>query len=245
MNYPQENIKPYNSQEKKSVQVGAMFDNIAPTYDTLNHVFSMGIDKLWRKKAINRLLPFSPRKIMDVATGTGDFAIQAYLKLLPEQLIGTDISEGMMQVGKEKVKRAGLIGKILFAKEDCENLSYQDNQFDAVTVAFGVRNFENLDKGLAEIYRVLNPGGQLVILELSIPEKQPIKWFYSIYSTVIIPSLGKLMSKDKNAYHYLPESIKAFPQGETMKGIISKAGFSKVNFERLTFGICTLYVATK
>lgn len=245
MNYPQENIKPYNADEKKSVQVEKMFDNIAHAYDRLNHTLSLGIDKSWRRKAIAWLKPFHPQRIMDVATGTGDFAIQAYQDLLPEELIGTDISEGMMNVGKEKVQRNGLTGKITFAKEDCTSLTFGAESFDAVTVAFGVRNFEDLDKGLSEICRVLTPNGKLVILELSYPEKFPMKQLYAIYSRVVIPTLGKLFSKDNSAYHYLPQSIKAFPQGEVMKNIIGKAGFREVSFKRLTFGICTLYMASK
>lgn len=245
MNYPQENIKPYNADEKKSVQVEKMFDNIAHAYDRLNHTLSLGIDKSWRRKAIAWLKPFHPQRIMDVATGTGDFAIQAYQDLLPEELIGTDISEGMMNVGKEKVQRNGLTGKIIFAKEDCTSLTFGAESFDAVTVAFGVRNFEDLDKGLSEICRVLTPNGKLVILELSYPEKFPMKQLYAIYSRVVIPTLGKLFSKDNSAYHYLPQSIKAFPQGEVMKNIIGKAGFREVSFRRLTFGICTLYMASK
>ena len=244
-NYPQENVKPYNEDERKAVQVEKMFDNIAPTYDNLNHVLSMGIDKSWRRKAINKLKPFHPQKMMDVATGTGDFAIQACQVLQPKELIGTDISEGMMNVGREKVKAVGLDQQISFAKEDCTALTFSDNQFDAITVAFGIRNFENLDQGLKEMHRVLVPGGHLVILELSQPEGFPMKQLYALYSKVVIPTIGKLMSKDRSAYTYLPESIKAFPQGEIMQGIIRKAGFSQVHFKRLTMGICTLYFATK
>ena len=244
-NYPQENVKPYNEDERKAVQVEKMFDNIAPTYDNLNHVLSMGIDKSWRRKAINKLKPFHPQRMMDVATGTGDFAIQACQVLQPKELIGTDISEGMMNVGREKVKAAGLGQQISFAKEDCTALTFSDNRFDAITVAFGIRNFENLDQGLKEMHRVLVPGGHLVILELSQPEGFPMKQLYALYSKVVIPTIGKLMSKDRSAYTYLPESIKAFPQGEIMQEIIHKAGFSQVSFKRLTMGICTLYFATK
>ena len=244
-NYPQENIKPYNEDERKAVQVEKMFDNIAPTYDNLNHVLSMGIDKSWRRKAINMLKPFRPQHMMDVATGTGDFAIQACQVLQPNELIGTDISEGMMNVGREKVKAIGLDKQISFAKEDCTALTFPDNRFDAITVAFGIRNFENLDQGLKEMHRVLTPGGHLVILELSQPEGFPMKQLYALYSKVVIPSIGKLLSKDRSAYTYLPESIKAFPQGEIMQGILKKAGFSQVSFRRLTMGICTLYFATK
>ena len=244
-NYPQESIKPYNEEEKKSVQVERMFDNIAPAYDQLNHTLSWGIDKSWRKKAIDWLKPFNPQRMMDVATGTGDFAIQACRVLNPKELIGTDISEGMMNVGRQKVKEAGLESRISFAKEDCTALSFPDNRFDAITVAFGVRNFEDLDKGLREMHRVLDTDGKLVILELSEPEWFPMKQLYALYSKVVIPTLGKLLSKDRSAYTYLPQSIKAFPQGEVMREIILKAGFSEARFKRLTLGICTLYTATK
>ena len=243
--YPQENIKPYDKDGSKAAQVEKMFDNIAPSYDNLNHLLSWGIDKYWRKKAIALLKPFRPQHIMDVATGTGDFAIKACKELNPDELIGTDISEGMMNVGREKVKQLGLERQISFAKEDCTSLSFPDNRFDAITVAFGVRNFEDLDRGLKEMYRVLVPGGHLVILELSTPERFPMKQLYSIYSRIVIPSLGKLLSKDHSAYTYLPQSIKAFPQGEVMQRILHKAGFSQVRFKRLTLGICTLYFATK
>ena len=245
MNYPQEDIKPYNSDENKGKQVEKMFDNIASAYDKLNHTLSLGIDKRWRKKAINYLKHFAPKKMMDVATGTGDFAIQAYKMLQPDELLGTDISEGMMNVGRGKVNKLGLSEKIKFKKEDCTSLSFPNDSFDAITVAFGIRNFENLDKGLKEMYRVLNSDGHLVILELSEPEQFPMKQLYSIYSKVVIPTLGKLLSKDNSAYSYLPKSIKAFPQGEVMRRIIEKAGFKKVEFKRLTFGICTLYLASK
>lgn len=245
MNYPQENIKPYSTDGKKSEQVERMFDNIAPAYDLLNHTLSLGIDKIWRRKAINWLRPFSPQHIMDVATGTGDFAILSCRMLQPEQMIGTDISEGMMNVGREKVEREGLSDKISFVREDCTSLSFTDNCFDAITVAFGIRNFEDLDKGLSEMCRVLIPGGHLVILELTTPDRFPMKQLFTVYSKVVIPILGKLFSKDNSAYQYLPQTIKAFPQGEVMKEVISRAGFSLVQFRRLTFGICTLYTATK
>lgn len=243
--YPQETIKPYNESENKTKQVEEMFDNIAPTYDHLNHLLSFDIDKFWRRKAIRMLKPFQPQQIMDVATGTGDFAIQAYQILRPKRLLGIDISEGMMNVGREKVKQAHLSEYISFMKEDCMSLSFPDNQFDAITVAFGIRNFEDLDKGLREMYRVLVPEGHLVILELSYPEKFIIKQLYDIYAGLIIPTIGKMLSKDHMAYTYLPQTIKAFPQGEVMKNILHKAGFRKAIFKRLTFGACTLYFATK
>ncbi len=243
--YPQETIKPYNESENKTKQVEEMFDNIAPTYDHLNHLLSFDIDKFWRRKAIRMLKPFQPQQIMDVATGTGDFAIQAYQILRPKRLLGIDISEGMMNIGREKVKQAHLSEYISFMKEDCMSLSFPDNQFDAITVAFGIRNFEDLDKGLREMYRVLVPEGHLVILELSYPEKFIIKQLYDIYAGLIIPTIGKMLSKDHMAYTYLPQTIKAFPQGEVMKNILHKAGFRKAIFKRLTFGACTLYFATK
>lgn len=245
MNYPQEYIKPYGKDGKKSEQVEQMFDNIAPAYDQLNHTLSLGIDKSWRRKAIDWLQPHHPQRIMDVATGTGDFAILACRALQPEHLIGTDISEGMMNVGREKVKKAGLSGKISFAREDCTSLSFADHSFDAITVAFGIRNFDDLNKGLSEMCRVLKPGGHLVILELTTPERFPMKQLFAVYSRLVIPTLGKLFSKDNSAYTYLPQTIKAFPQGEVMRGVISRAGFGQVRFRRLTFGICTLYTATK
>lgn len=245
MNYPQEDIKPYDNSAEKSPQVEQMFDNIAHKYDLLNHALSMGIDKNWRKKAINWLKPYAPQRIMDVATGTGDFAILAYQSLKPQELIGTDISEGMMDVGRKKVEKEGLSGKINFAREDCTSLSFQNESFDAITVAFGIRNFEDLDKGLSEMQRVLKKNGHLVILELTTPDRFPMKQLFTIYAKIVIPILGKLLSKDKSAYTYLPRTIKAFPQGEIMKDIIIRAGFGEVNFKRLTFGICTLYTATK
>ena len=216
MDYPQQHIKPYDEEGKKTEQVERMFDNIAHAYDKLNHTLSLGIDRSWRKKAMQ-----------------------------PAELIGTDISEGMMNVGREKVKKEGLSDKISFAREDCTSLSFADNDFDAITVAFGIRNFEDLDKGLSEMCRVLKPGGHLVILELTTPDRFPMKQLFSIYSKIVIPLLGKLLSKDNSAYRYLPDTIKVFPQGEVMKGVIARAGFSEVNFKRLTFGICTLYTATK
>ena len=245
MDYPQEKVKPYGQDGRKAEQVERMFDHIAPAYDRLNHTLSLGIDRSWRRKAIRWLVPFRPQRIMDVATGTGDFAILAYRMLQPQMLVGTDISEGMMQVACEKVKEAGLDGRIRFQREDCEALSFADASFDAVTVAFGIRNFEHLDRGLGEMCRVLRPGGHLVILELSTPEHFPMKQLYRLYSRLFIPLIGRSISHDHSAYTYLPESIRAFPQGEVMSQSIRRAGFSEVHFRRLTFGICTLYMATK
>lgn len=222
-----------------------MFNNIAPTYDTLNHRLSWDIDKGWRKKAIAQLQPFSPRHILDIATGTGDFAILAARMLTPEKLIGADISEGMMDIGRQKVKRARLEQIISFEKEDCLQLSYPENSFDAVTAAFGIRNFPDLDRGLKEIFRVLKPGGHLSIVELTSPVAFPMKQLFKVYSHTVLPIYGRLISRDDSAYRYLTATIEAFPQGEQMVGILKKAGFSEARFERLTFGICTMYLATK
>lgn len=222
-----------------------MFNNIAPTYDTLNHRLSWDIDKGWRKKAIAQLQPFSPRHILDIATGTGDFAILAARMLTPEKLIGADISEGMMDIGRQKVKRARLAQIISFEKEDCLQLSFPENSFDAVTAAFGIRNFPDLDRGLKEIFRVLKPGGHLSIVELTSPVAFPMKQLFKVYSHTVLPIYGRLVSRDDSAYRYLTATIEAFPQGEQMVGILKKAGFSEARFERLTFGICTMYLATK
>lgn len=242
--YEQESIKPYNSGEKGK-QVEKMFNNIAPTYDTLNHRLSWDIDKGWRKKAIAQLQPFSPRHILDIATGTGDFAILAARMLTPEKLIGADISEGMMDIGRQKVKRVRLEQIISFEKEDCLQLSYPENSFDAVTAAFGIRNFPDLDRGLKEIFRVLKPDGHLSIVELTAPVAFPMKQLFKVYSHTVLPIYGRLVSRDDSAYRYLTATIEAFPQGEQMVGILKKAGFSEARFERLTFGICTMYLATK
>ena len=243
--YEQEKIKPYDGEGEKGKLIEEMFDNIAPTYDTLNHRLSGNIDKGWRKKAIRQLLPFRPKQMLDIATGTGDFAILAAKELKPEHLIGADISEGMMAIGREKVKAAGLGDVISFQKEDCLNLSFPDNTFDAVTAAFGIRNFQNLDKGLAEICRVLKKGGHLSIVELTTPVKFPMKQLFRIYSNTFLLNYAKFISKDKSAYEYLNKTVEAFPQGEKMMEIFQKAGFAKSSFRRLTFGICTMYFAEK
>lgn len=243
--YEQEKIKPYDGEGEKGKLIEEMFDNIAPTYDTLNHRLSGNIDKGWRKKAIRQLQPFRPKQMLDIATGTGDFAILAAKELKPEHLIGADISEGMMAIGREKVKAAGLSDVISFQKEDCLNLSFPDNTFDAVTAAFGIRNFQNLDKGLAEICRVLKKGGHLSIVELTTPVKFPMTQLFRIYSNTFLLNYAKFISKDKSAYEYLNKTVEAFPQGEKMMEIFQKAGFAKSSFRRLTFGICTMYFAEK
>ena len=242
--YQQEQINPYHEGEK-AAQVEQMFDNIAPTYDTLNHRLSWDIDKGWRRKAISQLEPFAPQTMLDVATGTGDFAILAAKMLKPRQLIGADISEGMMQIGRQKVEREGLQSVISFQKEDCLNLSFPADTFDAVTAAFGIRNFADLDKGLCEMCRVLRQGGHLSIVELTTPPRFPMKQLFHVYAHTVLPVYGRLISKDTSAYSYLTKTIEAFPQGEQMVGILKKAGFREASFRRLTFGICTLYTATK
>ena len=245
MTYEQEKITPYGNGQEKRLQVERMFDNIAHSYDALNHRLSFGIDWLWRRQAIRQLLPFKPRKVLDIATGTGDFAIMAAKRLCPDEVVGTDISEGMMEIGREKVKTCRLDKMIRFENEDCEHLSYSDNTFDAITSAFGIRNFQHLDKGLAEMCRVLKAGGHVSILELSTPVSFPMKQLFWLYSHTFLPLYGKLISKDKNAYKYLITTIEAFPQGEVMVEIFKKAGFSQVKFKRLTWGICISYLATK
>ena len=242
--YEQEKITPYYDGEKAS-QVEQMFDNIAPTYDKLNHRLSWDIDKGWRKKAIKALAPYQPQTLLDIATGTGDFAILAAQMLQPKRLVGADISEGMMDIGRQKVKALGLEQVVTFEKEDCLHLSYNSDSFDAVTAAFGIRNFADLDAGLREMCRVLKPGGHLSIIELTTPVTFPMKQLFHIYSHTVLPVYGRLISKDTSAYSYLTKTIEAFPQGERMMDILKKAGFAEASFRRLTFGICTMYLATK
>jgi ubiquinone/menaquinone biosynthesis methyltransferase len=243
--YRQEQIKPYGSEGDKGAQVEEMFDNIAPTYDMLNHRLSCDIDKGWRRKAIAQLKPFAPQEILDIATGTGDFAILAARMLRPERLVGADISEGMMAVGRQKVEREGLGDVIHFRREDCLQLSFEDGSFDAVTAAFGIRNFKDLDTCLRELHRVLRPGGHLSIVELSAPMRPPMSWLFKVYSHTLLPLYARLVSKDGNAYRYLINTIEAFPQGEEMMEILRKAGFEEVQFCRLTLGVCTMYLASK
>ena len=243
--YKQELINPYGKDGEKGKLVEQMFNNIAPTYDILNHRLSWDIDKSWRKKAISQLLPFNPQSILDIATGTGDFAILSAEMLSPKQMIGVDISDGMMTIGRQKVKAKGLQDIVFFKKEDCTNLSFEDNSFDAVTAAFGIRNFQDLDRGLSEMCRVLKQGGHLIIVELTTPICFPMKQLFKIYSHTILPIYGRMISKDTNAYHYLINTIEAFPQGERMVEILRNIGFKEPKFKRLTSGICTMYFATK
>ena len=226
-------------------QVETMFNHIAPTYDRLNHTLSRGIDRRWRREAIDALKPFAPQTILDIATGTGDFAILAAQRLDPDRIIGVDISEGMMDVGREKVKAAGLDHVIYFMKDDSTALSFDRDTFDAVTVAYGARNFADLAAGLSEMCRVLKPGGHLMLVELTTPPRFPMKQLFWIYSRVIMSVIGRLVSHDDSAYTYLPRSMEAFPQAERLVPLLRHCGFSDVRFKRFTFGLSTMYLATK
>lgn len=236
---------PYGQGEPKGRQVERMFDEIAHTYDLLNHRLSWGIDRRWRRAAIDSLKPYAPREILDVATGTADFALLAARRLKPRRLVGVDLSEGMLAVGRRKVREAGLEGVIELRRDDCMALGLGEACVDAVTVAYGVRNFENLERGLAEMRRVLRPGGRLVIIELTRPRRFPMRQLFWLYSHLLMPLAGRLVSGSGRAYSYLPATMEAFPQGERMQEILRAAGFRDVRFRRFTFGLSTLYTACK
>lgn len=242
--YKQESVTPYGEGSKQE-QIRRMFDKIAPSYDRLNHALSLGIDRRWRRTAVDALGIHQPQQILDIATGTGDFALLLAKRIKPQHIVGADISEGMMAVGREKVKEEGLQNVISFQYEDCMQLSFPDGSFDAVTSSYGVRNFQNLDKGLQEMQRVLRPGGHLLIVELTPPPSFPMKQLFWLYAHVVMPLLGRIISHDDSAYTYLPASMEAFPQPEQMEGILRKAGFTEVHWRRFTFGISTMYLATK
>lgn len=238
-------VVPYkNSQEAKKIQVEEMFDNISSKYDFLNHLLSANIDKIWRKKAIKKLQQSNPLSIIDIATGTGDFAVAA-TKIPGSKIVGIDISEGMLEVGRKKIQKKNLSERIEFLKADSENLPFADNTFDAAVVGFGVRNFENLEKGLAEINRVLKPEGMFIVLEFSKPVKSPFREFYNFYFTKILPFLGRIVSKDNRAYTYLPESVNEFPDGEDFIQILHNVGFAAAKAFPQTFGIATIYQSVK
>jgi demethylmenaquinone methyltransferase/2-methoxy-6-polyprenyl-1,4-benzoquinol methylase len=238
-------VVPYKNQSKgKKEQVADMFNSISHKYDFLNHLLSGGIDIIWRKKAIKLLQNKGIKSVLDIATGTGDFAIEA-LKIKPEKIVGIDISEGMLAFGVEKIKKLGLDKIITLQKGDSEKIPFSDNSFDAITVSFGVRNYETLDKGLKEMYRVLKPGGHCVILEFSNPKSFPMKQLYSFYSKFCLPVLGKLISKDPAAYTYLPESVQAFPDGNDFLKIYQECGFINTQWISMTGGICSIYVGHK
>ncbi len=244
--YAHDKVVPLaDSELSKKEQVADMFDNIAHRYDFLNRFLSAGIDIQWRKKAIRQLKDLRPKKILDVATGTGDMAIMAARILQPERIIGIDISDGMLALGREKVAKAGLKTHIELLNGDSETISFQDESFDAVTVAFGVRNFQQLEKGLSEIKRVLKPGGKLVVLEFSKPKAPGIKQLYNVYMNVVAPGAGRIFSKNRNAYKYLDESIKKFPEGENFTSILDNLGYTNTYCKPLSFGICSLYCGIK
>lgn len=238
-------VKPYQEKEgSKKEQVAEMFDNISQRYDFLNHVLSLNIDKAWRKKVVKLAAQGDPKRILDVATGTADLAI-ALKKTQPEKIIGIDISAGMLAVGREKIARKGMSELITLEQADSENLPFEDNSFEVVTVAFGVRNFENLQAGLKEMWRVLKPGGKLLVLEFSQPQSFPFKQLYNFYFKNILPGLGRLISKDQSAYTYLPASVGAFPFGDDFCAELKKADYRQCRFQPVTFGVASIYEGLK
>jgi demethylmenaquinone methyltransferase/2-methoxy-6-polyprenyl-1,4-benzoquinol methylase len=238
-------VKPYPELEGgKKEQVASMFDSISPRYDLLNRVLSLGIDTIWRRKAINMLREDKPQTILDIATGTADLAIAA-LRLKPKQVVGVDISAGMLAMGEVKLRKKRLEDRIKLVLGDSEGLPFSDRSFDAATVAFGVRNFEHLSEGLKDIHRVLRPKAKLVVLEFSRPNTFPVKQLYNFYFRYILPSIGRMVSKDSSAYTYLPASVQAFPEGKDFLGYLAQAGFVNNREKRLTFGICSIYVGEK
>ncbi|WP_018613574.1 bifunctional demethylmenaquinone methyltransferase/2-methoxy-6-polyprenyl-1,4-benzoquinol methylase UbiE [Segetibacter koreensis] len=244
--FAHDTIVPFkDSGLSKKEQVATMFDKIAFRYDFLNRFLSAGIDVSWRKKAIKQLKALQPKYLLDVATGTGDIAILAEKMLHPVKITGIDISEGMLEIGRKKLEKLGLQNKIELVQGDSESINFDDNSFDAITVAFGVRNFQNLEKGLTEMRRVLKPGGKLVVLEFSRPKNFFFKSLYNLYMNTITPRVGKLFAKNKDAYQYLNDSVQRFPEGTDFIAILNKAGYTSPNYETLTFGICSLYSATK
>jgi demethylmenaquinone methyltransferase / 2-methoxy-6-polyprenyl-1,4-benzoquinol methylase len=244
--YEHDKVVPNKSSgQSKKEQVADMFDDIAPRYDFLNRFLSVGIDVGWRKKALAELKPIAPRKLLDVATGTADVAIMAARILNPEKIIGIDISEKMLSFGRNKLLKEGLNGQIELQSGDSEAINFPDGSFDAVTVAFGVRNFENLEKGLREIHRVLRPGGKLVVLEFSKPKTKGIQQLYTFYMSIVAPEMGKIFSSNKEAYRYLNDSVMRFPEGEAFTDILKSTGFTETTCKRLSFGICSIYCGIK
>lgn len=238
-----EEIKPYSSEGEKSQQVEKMFDSIAPAYDFMNRAMTLGIDRWWRRVAVKKVKRTNPRRILDVATGTGDFAIDLYRKIKPDAVVGIDLSQGMLDVARKKIAKRGFGDAVTVQQGDCLAMPFAGKSFDAVTVAFGVRNFEHLLQGYQQMQRVLKPGGMLCVIELSTPRNRVIRWFYDLYTLHIIPWVGALKSHDKSAYRYLPQSIAAVPQGDDMLAIMREAGFKDCKVKRLTFGTCSIYFA--
>ncbi|RXP54091.1 bifunctional demethylmenaquinone methyltransferase/2-methoxy-6-polyprenyl-1,4-benzoquinol methylase UbiE [Lutibacter sp. HS1-25] len=240
-----EKITPYkNSEQGKKEQVTKMFDTISKEYDSLNRVISFGIDIKWRNKVVEIVGKTNPKTVLDIATGTGDLAINL-TKTSASKIVGLDISDGMLSVGRKKIEKLNLNSKIEMVLADSEKIPFEEASFDAITVAFGVRNFENLEKGLQEIYRVLKPGGTFVVLETSIPTKSPYKQGYHFYSTKILPTIGRLFSNDKVAYKYLSDSAASFPYGEAFNNILRKTGFIAIENKPQTFGVASIYIAKK
>lgn len=238
-------VKPYDEQGNKKEQVEEMFDNIASNYDLLNHVLTLGIDTIWRKKAIKTIVNKTPKHVLDVATGTGDFAVEVYKQLKPEKITGLDLSHEMLEIGRKKMTKKKLDHIITMIKGDSEDLQFETNTFDAATVAFGVRNFENLNKGLQEIHRVMQPGGQLVVLEFTKPKLFPFKQLFNLYFKHILPVIGRLQSKDSSAYNYLYESVQAFPDYKLFQNEMEKVGFTNCSWKSLSLGICAIYTGYK
>jgi len=243
--FDHDNVTPFSGEATKKDQVSEMFNNIAPRYDLMNRVLSAGIDVMWRRKAILELKESAPQTILDVATGTGDMALMAAKLLQPKKITGIDISEGMLQIGRKKVAEANSATQIELLKGDSENIRFSNNEFDAVMVAFGVRNFEHLEKGLAEILRVMKPGAKLVVLEFSKPVLPGVKQFYGLYMGIIAPQIARWFKQNKKAYQYLNKSAKAFPDGQKFKAIMEGAGFTNTTVRPLTLGICSIYSGHK
>lgn len=243
MDIKAEKITPYGNSENKTGQVRQMFDSIAPAYDFMNRAMTMGIDKWWRRTAVKMLAKYSPKSILDIATGTGDLALLLNSKLHPDNITGLDLSEGMLKIAREKAAKAGVC--IAFEQGDSLAMRFADNSFDAITVAYGVRNFEHLEQGYREMHRVLRKGGVLVVIELATPINPIVRPLYDLYTKYIIPLAGRSISKDRRAYSYLPESIATVPQRDSMLELMHIAGFSKCRYRAMTFGTCIIYIAEK
>lgn len=240
-----EQIKPYDNTRSKTAQVEQMFNSIAPAYDFMNRAMTLGIDRLWRRKAVGMVAATGPVHILDVATGTGDLAVELCRRIPAASVTGVDLSEEMLRIGREKMEKEGLTSRVILRKADCLDLPFPDGTFDAVTVAYGVRNFEHLDQGYAEMARVLKPGGMLCVIELAVPTSKLVRPFYNMYTRHIIPAVGRMVSSDSRAYTYLPESIAAMPQGPRMLALMEGAGLTQAHLTPLTFGVCAIYTANK